>query len=167
MCGQIVRSRGVAGVYAPAFVERIQSWQIVRAASDVSLGFMLQPSLSAGTNPTWTDPVDTVSLGFMLQPSLSVQETWIDLFLKPCVAGVYAPAFVERLFDIAGGSHPPAVSLGFMLQPSLSAAMIQFESDADGGVAGVYAPAFVERLTCTKLGKKTYGCRWGLCSSLR
>ena len=61
---------GVAGVYAPAFVER-RTYEANRNYEDkVSLGFMLQPSLS-GPIGQFIGVNGYVSLGFMLQPSLS------------------------------------------------------------------------------------------------
>ena len=63
------------------------------------------------------------------------------------VAGVDAPAFVER----GGRPRAPApsvmVSPGLMPRPSLSEGRLG-GTDRDGkGVAGVDAPAFVERLS--------------------
>ena len=62
-----------------------------------------------------------VSPGFMPRPSLSDNFLGFYPNVRPGVAGVYAPAFVERSIKVA----------------SISASL--------SGVAGVYAPAFVER----------------------
>ena len=62
------------------------------------------------------------------------------------VAGVHAPAFVERLGRCRGAPAPKRVSPGFTPRPSLSDTdMPAAEYHADPGVAGVHAPAFVER----------------------
>ena len=58
-----------------------------------------------------------------------------------CVAGVYAPAFVERSNS-------------------------QTTIDLIDRVAGVYAPAFVERLCVRQLPSTPSACRWGLCPGL-
>ena len=64
---------GVAGVYAPAFVEREGSTEgVLQSPSQVSPEFMLRPSLSVG------------------HPRHSLFSS------SGGVAGVYAPAFVER-----------------------------------------------------------------------
>ncbi len=57
----------------------------------------------------------------MPRPSLSDDLTHPSAFVPYCVAGVYAPAFVERAWR----------------ECTLP--------QRHGGVAGVYAPAFVER----------------------
>ena len=80
----------------------------------VSPGFMPRPSLSAHTHTQ-------VSPGFMPRPSLSVDASFGSRHCLPCVAGVYAPAFVER-------------------------GRTNFRNRCGTArVAGVYAPAFVER----------------------
>ena len=69
--------------------------------------------------------------------------------MRCCVAGVHAPAFVERPGSGAWRPYRDGVSPGFTPRPSLSGplgktlgagVMTSFR-----GVAGVHAPAFVER----------------------
>ena len=62
------------------------------------------------------------------------------------VAGVYAPAFVERRRAVPWISCSTLpVSPEFMLRPSLSEVPDPALGLLFAGVAGVYAPAFVER----------------------
>ena len=165
--------RGVAGVYAPAFVERGDNWQIIEGAEQVSPEFMLRPSLSvryrsrprialrrrvAGVYaPAFVErarawghsraSMKRVSPEFMLRPSLSEGNCdSVVIHLGGSVAGVYAPAFVERIRPSRKAFRSARhVSPEFMLRPSLSAALSWAGSCMAGGVAGVYAPAFVER----------------------
>ena len=92
------RDTAVAGVSAPAFVERRRRGSATRStAGNLSPGFRPRPSLSES------------------QDGLAVAQE------LPAVAGVSAPAFVERQ-GIARSKGP-----------------------SDTAVAGVSAPAFVER----------------------
>ena len=65
----------------------------------------------------------------------------------PGVAGVGAPAFVERRACRTTGGLRRWVSPGWEPRPSLSAVGRSRLAEAGGGVAGVGAPAFVERGT--------------------
>ena len=156
---------GVAGVYAPAFVERKERLDVVTTSRAVSPEFMLRPSLSdpnsrdghGGTNdrvspefmlrPSLSDPASMpdgwVSPEFMLRPSLSGCGKTIRA-TAPCVAGVYAPAFVER-----------------------SGPVTRWGPRYAERVAGVYAPAFVERVGTTVSERGRELCRRSLCSGLR
>ena len=114
--------RGVAGVYAPAFVERVHGRSEARRAGDrVSPEFMLRPSLS-----------EWIAIRAMQNALASVAGVYAPAFVerhrRTCglvassrVAGVYAPAFVERSCD-RPGCCASEVSPEFMLRPSLSAA---------------------------------------------
>ena len=62
----------------------------------VSPGFMPRPSLSGKFHCAYPVSSDHVSPGFMPRPSLSDGIFPSKAFFKACVAGVYAPAFVER-----------------------------------------------------------------------
>ena len=88
---------GVAGVYAPAFVERSPWRRPPSAADGVSPEFMHRPSLSEVQRHDADDQNGEVSPEFMLRPSLSAP-SWCRAraALIRGVAGVYAPAFVER-----------------------------------------------------------------------
>ena len=70
-----------------------------------------------------------------------------DCFRLACVAGVDAPAFVERRARPVTPVPPDDVSPGLMPRPSLSAPAVSFPDRANASVAGVDAPAFVERPT--------------------
>ena len=86
---------GVAGVHAPAFVERRRSGSPGMSPARVSPGFTPRPSLSeeqAAAGP-WAPPV---SPGFTPRPSLSGSDHPRGGGRRPGVAGVHAPAFVER-----------------------------------------------------------------------
>ena len=61
------------------------------------------------------------------------------------VAGVQAPAFVERSGGASTHSAPCRVSPEFRLRPSLSEARVGRAHGTHSRVAGVQAPAFVER----------------------
>ena len=85
---------GVAGVDAPAFVEIRNKLSVVRVAlppEEVSPGLTLRPS---GREKVWR-----VSPGLTLRPSLSARacHTADERHCAKGVAGVDAPAFVERL----------------------------------------------------------------------
>ena len=110
---------GVAGVQAPAFVERKHPAAVDTRGVWVSPGFRPRPSLS-GAHQFTVAISPRVSPGFRPRPSLSGQ---------PCRA-----AFI-----------PPRVSPGFRPRPSLSVEVIRMTEKGGGRVAGVQAPAFVER----------------------
>ena len=148
------RLEGVAGVQAPAFVERspigaLSLWNKDR----VSPEFRLRPSLSVlHADATLECEASSVSPEFRLRPSLSASRGAMILGQAPSggVAGVQAPAFVERLQipvrRRSTADHLTRVSPEFRLRPSLSG-----DESGDGQgrtfrrVAGVQAPAFVER----------------------
>ena len=89
--------------------------------------------------------MNTVSLGFMPRPLLSDPVVCSIHVQRLCVAGVYAPAFVERGCLECSYERPGLVSLGFMPRPLLSDVNPFRVVEACPSVAGVYAPAFVER----------------------
>ena len=138
---------GVAGVYTPAFVERLTGllmlcWQGRRVAGVYTPAFVERAPRSKAT-----------------------------CGCRPGVAGVYTPAFVERRGHGPQPRQPPLVSPEFILRPSLSAEDpispplwlgavspefilrpslsarrgVRDVGAQGGGVAGVYTPAFVER----------------------
>ena len=95
-CRDSQRHDRVAGVDAPAFVERWRAWRLRRRPRPVSPGLMPRPSLSAGDHAP-ERLLREVSPGLMPRPSLSV---WLHRRRSRTgaarVAGVDAPAFVER-----------------------------------------------------------------------
>ena len=111
----------VAGVHAPAFVERRGRPTACATSRQVSPGFTPRPSLSAVEVGRDEPGVHQVSPGFTPRPSLSVPVRAGSGGVESRVAGVHAPAFVERSRDTAGC---PGTTVR---------------------VAGVHAPAFVER----------------------
>ena len=135
------RHHSVAGVYAPAFVER-GGFRTLTASTRVSPEFMLRPSLSV-SNAHREATINGVSPEFMLRPSLSVLWCLRSVARRPRVAGVYAPAFVKRR---------PTCCRRASWRPS---------------VAGVYAPAFVERFRLSGSTTMLPECRRSLCSGLR
>ena len=66
------RAAGVAGVHAPAFVERRSRWPRSRSSPRVSPGFTPRPSLSEGHVRPGPARYQRVSPGFTPRPSLSV-----------------------------------------------------------------------------------------------
>ncbi len=136
----------------------------------VSPGFTPRPSLS---ERDWPEIVlhARVSPGFTPRPSLSGADRLRVPDERPGVAGVHAPAFVERASGATNRQHARQVSPGFTPRPSLSAVQgagvcpsghrvspgfTPRPSLSDGPahhrpraprgrVAGVHAPAFVER----------------------
>ena len=82
------------------------------------------------------------------------------------VAGVYTPAFVERLKSVTTHRVTSTVSLGFTPQPLLSDGAKSNSRSYSERVAGVYTPAFVERVHTTHTGRIQDECRWGLHPSL-
>ena len=206
---------GVAGVHAPAFVERLCCHPRLNRAEWVSPGFTPRPSLSGkkrdqgltrpevspGFTPRpslsgrprgagWEARRD-VSPGFTPRPSLSGGRRQDDAGVHSRVAGVHAPAFVERPSphrrswpsQVSPGFTPrpslserscgrrdgrhPAVSPGFTPRPSLSAAPPAPKPPACPGVAGVHAPAFVERGSAATHASPSAACRRGSRPGLR
>ena len=78
---QVTAIRGVAGVQTPAFVERTAWYRGTGYSLQVSPGFRLRPSLSAGPIQV-QDRIDltAVSPGFRLRPSLSGLTRWWETF---------------------------------------------------------------------------------------
>ena len=108
-----------------------------------------------------------MSPGFMPRPSLSGEGRGVIFHSGGRVAGVYAPAFVER-----------AVSLRQWTATSASVAGVYAPAFVERGrnmicvrclrsVAGVYAPAFGERLWRDGMTVSEIVCRRGLCPGLR
>ena len=151
----ILVRRRVAGVHAPAFVERTMASRLRRSrnSAKVSPGFTPRPLLSG--------------LGGEVRDRVEVPTR---------VAGVHAPAFVERMSILSDcrKSQTLRVSPGFTPRPLLSEgqrghAWVQYSvgvspgftprpllseprpdqwrvrGTSSNGVAGVHAPAFVER----------------------
>ena len=153
--------RGVAGVHAPALVERgVQGLPAARTGR-VSPGFTPRPWLSGAGR----DAPGSRHAG---------------------VAGVHAPALVERHLPSAEAERLPQVSPGFTPRPWLSGAAPPragrgahvspgftprpwlSEGGVPGvdarvrGVAGVHAPALVERFTsCLISTHDLHSCRRG------
>ena len=91
------RSGGVAGVHAPAFVERTSRGRRRRFRGGVSPGFTPRPSLSGQDHQGQQVDQIGVSPGFTPRPSLSGAVQAADRSaVRARVAGVHAPAFVER-----------------------------------------------------------------------
>ena len=86
----------VAGAYAPAFVERTMCIGLRSRAAKVSPELMLRPSLSAGSGGRSDTCSVRVSPELMLRPSLSGPRGKGQGTARKRVAGAYAPAFVER-----------------------------------------------------------------------
>ena len=126
---------GVAGVHAPAFVER---WK---------------------TNPHQTRFQRVAGVH---APAFVERTTPSPMGVgRCCVAGVHAPAFVERRNSDAGGVSNPSVSPGFTPRPLLSAVLPRLASAEGSSVAGVHAPAFVERPDGTDEIEVVIECRRG------
>ena len=154
------RHAGVAGVHAPAFVERIPPDWAGSGLDRVSPGFTPRPSLSAGRRGFESGGVH-VSPGFTPRPSLSEEAARAMVEAAWGVAGVHAPAFVERgptarrLSYGCGvaGVHAPA----FVERARMPVA----RATMPPCVAGVHAPAFVERWK-TRLRKRRRPCVAGV-----
>ena len=132
----------VAGVHAPAFVERGRSVILLaRRRLQVSPGFTPRPSLSGAVRAGRGAGV-RVSPGFTPRPSLSGRER-----------------------DSAGQGH--RVSPGFTPRPSLSEPERCGAHDWRASVAGVHAPAFVERRGGHRPGPRRHLCRRGSRPGLR
>ena len=138
-------TRGVAGAYAPAFVER--SGVTLRSVPPgvVSPELMLRPSLSDGGDMGVVETPD-VSPELMLRPSLSAvslaglhpepQPVSPELMLRPSLSEAQAGRDEKE-----GGGVSPEL----MLRPSLSEDDHESIGLTPPRVAGAYAPAFVER----------------------
>ena len=85
-----------AGVDAPAFVERRLARRTRAPAGCVSPGLMPRPSLSDRDGRVHADDRAGVSPGLMPRPSLSDHRIREVVPARARVAGVDAPAFVER-----------------------------------------------------------------------
>ena len=133
---------GVAGVYAPAFVERASAGGSSVRTGAVSPEFMLRPSLS-------------VARQHRAPPS--------NVYVR-CVAGVYAPAFVERPRSYVVRSWRVGSSVAGVYAPAfVERSQVVGHVERDGvGVAGVYAPAFVERRTPTTTARTSRRCVAGV-----
>ena len=134
---------GVAGVRAPAFVERAIASR-PRATPPVSPGFAPRPSLS-GAAPRRQPRGPVVSPGFAPRPSLSGAWSARAALARDSVAGVRAPAFVERSTPCSSASSSFPSVAGVR-----APAFVERWATLTGGagltsVAGVRAPAFVER----------------------
>ena len=141
------RASRVAGVYAPAFVERLRRSATRREVTDRRVAGVYAPAFveRCHRRASRTSVKGQVSPEFMLRPSLSDLMLHRRLDPDPGVAGVYAPAFVERdarwlwrgsrRSGVAGVYAPAFVERGRAARPR----------PASRRVAGVYAPAFVER----------------------
>ena len=112
----------------------------------VSPGLKPRPSLS-GNPDDLNNPRRCVSPGLMPRPSLSGWAVLEGRCLELSrVAGVDAPAFVERGCQARRLDRILRVSPGLMPRPSLSADALSLTVVVKlAGVAGVDAPAFVER----------------------
>ena len=119
---------GVAGVHAPAFVERSRGVSAHRRRRAVSPGFTPRPSLSVGLRGAGGG--QSAGVAGVHAPAFVERRCprWCGAGAGSCVAGVHAPAFVERAPTAAG-------------------------SPSRRSVAGVHAPAFVER--CRGRGQST------------
>ena len=135
----------VAGVHAPAFVERTPAPRSSGTGARVSPGFTPRPSLSGASGDAPSRRCPRVSPGFTPRPSLSAGDRHQHRPGGGGVAGVHAPAFVER--GLISGPHAPPASVAGVHAPAFV--------ERSGGcptrprrrprVAGVHAPAFVER----------------------
>ena len=116
----------VAGVHAPAFVERIGGAGRPSPLPRGSPGFTPRPSLRTRIRPATSSPTGWVA-GVHARPSLSV-----------------APPAGDPLRRVEQGSP------GFTPRPSLSVRAGQVDRHPGVGVAGVHAPAFVERTSARR-----------------
>ena len=139
---------GVAGAYAPAFVERRQARAAGAAAPAGVAGAYAPAFVERWKRGQKKGKKRAVSPELMLRPSLSVLIGMTKPIRWVCVAGAYAPAFVERPRRCSRGSASAEVSPELMLRPSLSGApkSVILAQGSRTRVAGAYAPAFVERL---------------------
>ena len=91
-----LRAPGVAGVHAPAFVERPIWWARGMAPGGSVAGVHAPAFVERGTAALIVSPWLEVSPGFTPRPSLSDRRGAGGGLRVPGVAGVHAPAFVER-----------------------------------------------------------------------
>ena len=97
---------------------------------------------------------------FRLRPSLSAFQRIISVMRFARVAGVSAPAFVERLHQQPILDQWLLVLPEFRLRPSLSGGWRGWVCAESMRVAGVSAPAFVERARVTSTtSSKSVCCR--------
>ena len=85
-----------------------------------------------------------MSPGSRPRPSLSVDDLVDSLALDACVAGVSAPAFVERYRTMQTRSYVACVA-GVSAPAFVERSVRWLRHSAARCVAGVSAPAFVER----------------------
>ena len=131
----------VAGVYTPAFVERIKASSNPGDLVLVSPEFILRPSLSVCPEQGSHGLGYEVSPEFILRPSLSDVTTKLVHVASGGVAGVYTPAFVERR-DRCNSCRPASlVSPEFILRPSLSGEIRLWDVEKEGLVS----PEFILR----------------------
>ena len=140
------RISSVAGVDAPAFVER---WSATRhGGTGTSVAGVDAPAfVERRTAKLTLDKFKKVSPGLMPRPSLSVvQRHLVHRSPLTGVAGVDAPAFVERTTptNISTPLDQPGVA-GVDAPAFVERPHLQFDTCRPRGVAGVDAPAFVER----------------------
>ena len=111
----------VAGVDAPAFVERFQSTKLLPSGTRVSPGLTLRPSLSDGRETLRRVVACDVSPGLTLRPSLSGGIARAD----GVAPGRVSPGLTLRpslsAFDLLKLAVQGNVSPGLTLRPSLSA----------------------------------------------
>ena len=140
------RSAGVAGVYAPAFVERApgkRRTQIARRVAGVYAPAFVERDTAAVTPAARRT---RVSPEFMLRPSLSAETAAAAVVRHRSVAGVYAPAFVERSTRAETSGYVAPRSVAGVYAPAFVERWLRSSSGRSSSrVAGVYAPAFVER----------------------
>ena len=127
----------VAGVHAPALVERAGALLHAHGCRHgVSPGFTPRPWLSVAADAGGGVADGAVSPGFTPRPWLSGSELAGASGDPHGVAGVHAPALVERGGGRTGGGRGPSV-------------------------AGVHAPALVERACWRRCSRASATCRRG------
>ena len=148
-----LRQATVAGVYAPAFVERTGKDMIWLRDKALSPESMLRPSLSE-VPAVALSGVAVLSPESMLRPSLSGVAGPLKFgFFGLSPESMLRPSLSVRLFALR---YPARIlSPESMLRPSLSGASGWWCRTPCSAVAGVYAPAFVERST------RRWSCRRG------
>ncbi len=159
---------GVAGVYAPAFVERRpQSADLVCLQS---VAGVYAPAFVERREPLLPPAPDRRGVAGVYAPAFVERR---EPLLPPApdrrgVAGVYAPAFVERICPACEAPIKKGVPPGSTPRPSLSGDVPAADTVAPKlRVAGVYAPAFVERDYARPSGPAILRCRRGLRPGLR
>ena len=143
----LLRAR-VAGVHAPAFVERCTPATATTRGLAGSPGFTPRPSLSVDQPQCGLRLHRAGSPGFTPRPSLS------DAGAAAERSGGGSPGFTPRpsLSDVHGAlrSHRGRGSPGFTPRPSLSGSEGHDGRPLPRRVAGVHAPAFVERARASR-----------------